>query len=154
GAMAGAAVLLLQAPASEPTPHVDALAHKGYSESIPGSDMKFDMAPIPGGTFLMGSPADEKGRSDDEGPQHPVQIRPFWMGKCEVTWDEYDLFWNTTQQEGSKEEVKAKPTAADAVSKPTPPYADPTFSHGHEKHAALCITQHAAMEYCRWLSLK
>ena len=27
--------------------------------------------------------------------QHPVTIRPFWMGKCEVTWDEFDLFWNS-----------------------------------------------------------
>ena len=38
------------------------------------------MVAIPGGTFLMGSPADEKGRNDDEGPQHPVTLKPFWMG--------------------------------------------------------------------------
>ncbi len=39
----------------------------------------------------MGSPASEKGRSADEGPQHPVTIKPFWMSKYEVRWDEYDL---------------------------------------------------------------
>ena len=39
------------------------------------------MVPIPGGTFLMGSPDDEKGRDDNEGPQHPVTVKPFWMGE-------------------------------------------------------------------------
>ena len=50
------------------------------------------MVPIPGGTFKMGSPASEKDRKDDEGPQVEVKIEPFWMGKCEVTWDEYELW--------------------------------------------------------------
>ena len=47
---------------------------------------------IPGGTFLMGSPESEEGRSSIEGPQHEVEISPFWMGRCEVTWDEYLFF--------------------------------------------------------------
>jgi formylglycine-generating enzyme required for sulfatase activity len=95
------------------------------------------MVPIPGGVFLMGSLAGEKSRKDDEGPQHPVQVKPFWMGKCEVTWEEYDLYWK-----------------GDATTKPTPPYADETFGHGREGRPVLCITHHAAMEYCRWLSQK
>jgi formylglycine-generating enzyme required for sulfatase activity/serine/threonine protein kinase len=40
--------------------------------------------------FLMGSPPDEPGRSDDEGPQHQVTLRrPFYMGSREVTQEEY-----------------------------------------------------------------
>ena len=35
---------------------------KAYVESIPGTDLKFDMVPIPGGTFVMGSPP-ERGRT-------------------------------------------------------------------------------------------
>src|SRR5438105_241415 len=69
------------------------VAHKSYEEKIAGTDVKFEMIAIPGGTFEMGSPANEPGRQADEGPRHPVSIRPFWMGKCEVTWDEYDLYW-------------------------------------------------------------
>jgi formylglycine-generating enzyme required for sulfatase activity len=35
---------------------------------------------VPAGEFLMGSPAKEKGRDVDEGPQHPVRItRGFWL---------------------------------------------------------------------------
>jgi formylglycine-generating enzyme required for sulfatase activity len=40
----------------------------------------------------MGSPESEKGRKDDEGPQHEVEISPFWMSKYEMTWDAYDVW--------------------------------------------------------------
>jgi formylglycine-generating enzyme required for sulfatase activity len=36
----------------------------------------------------------------------------------------------------------------------TPPYADPTFGLGRHNQPVICITHHAAMEYCRWLSAK
>jgi formylglycine-generating enzyme required for sulfatase activity len=125
--------------------------HKAYTETIPGSQVKFDMVPIPGGTFMMGSPPKEKGRKDDEGPQHKVRLRPFWMGKTEVTWNEYDLFWRTKKGK-KKPNFKSGNKEADAVSRPTPPYADETFGHGRDHHPVLCITHHATMEYCRWLS--
>ena len=48
------------------------------------------------GTFLMGSPAGESDRREDEGPQHPVQIsQPFYMGVCEVTQGEYESVMGT-----------------------------------------------------------
>jgi formylglycine-generating enzyme required for sulfatase activity len=65
---------------------------KPYLEQIKDSDGEFTMLPIPGGKFMMGSPAGEADRSDDEGPQHEVEIAPFWMGKHEVTWNEYEVF--------------------------------------------------------------
>ena len=49
---------------------------------------------------------------------------------------------------------KKVPTDPDAITRPTPPYADETFGHGREGHPVLCITHHAAMQYCRWLSIK
>src|SRR5207249_2000506 len=70
-----------------------------YSETIPGSDIKFDMLPIPGGTFMLGSPVSEKSRSADEGPQIEINIKPFWMGKCEVTWEEYDYFYQKDKRD-------------------------------------------------------
>jgi formylglycine-generating enzyme required for sulfatase activity len=45
---------------------------------------------IPPGTFRMGSPTNEVGRWNWEGPQTAVTIsRGFWMGKYEVTQGEY-----------------------------------------------------------------
>ncbi len=46
---------------------------------------------IPRGKFTMGSPAEEKDRSDDEGPRHEVEItRPFYLGVYEVTQQQYE----------------------------------------------------------------
>jgi formylglycine-generating enzyme required for sulfatase activity len=127
--------------------------HKSYEQTIPGTSVKFEMIAIPGGTFTMGSSESEAGRNADEGPQHSVTIRPFWMGKCEVTWDEYDLYWKKQEAEAEVKKTAAD-EAADAVSRPTPPYADETFGLGREGFPVICITHHAAMEYCRWLSAK
>jgi formylglycine-generating enzyme required for sulfatase activity len=50
---------------------------------------------IPPGTFRMGSPRDEQGRSDDEG-QHEVEItHPFYMGVHEVTQEQYEKVMGT-----------------------------------------------------------
>jgi formylglycine-generating enzyme required for sulfatase activity len=51
-----------------------------------------DFIQIPGGTFTMGSPPDEEGRFEDEGPQHDVTISAFELGKTEVTNAQYAQF--------------------------------------------------------------
>lgn len=43
------------------------------------------MVLVPGGDFLMGSPENEPGRSAQDGQQHRVTIRSFYIGKYEVT---------------------------------------------------------------------
>jgi formylglycine-generating enzyme required for sulfatase activity len=49
------------------------------------------MVLVPAGEFTMGSPPDEPGRDDDEGPQRKVTIAaPFWVSKYEVTFAEWD----------------------------------------------------------------
>ena len=63
-----------------------------YLQQIPGTEQSFQMVPIPGGSFQMGSPGAEAGREPDEGPQVKVTISPFWMSRHEVTWGEYQAF--------------------------------------------------------------
>jgi formylglycine-generating enzyme required for sulfatase activity len=154
-----AVVLLVHSPAPSQVPDklpvVEKATHKAFTEKL-SDDVSFEMLPIPGGVYLMGSPEGEMGRSPDEGPQHPVQVKPFWMSKLEVRWDEYDLFW--LKRPGGpppRPDVTKKPDKpSDALTSPTPPYEDPTFGHGKEGNPALAISHHAAMEYCRWLSQK
>ncbi len=55
-----------------------------YEEDL-GGDVKLAMVAIPGGTFVMGSPASEAGRFDWEGPTQEVTVAPFFLGKFEVT---------------------------------------------------------------------
>jgi formylglycine-generating enzyme required for sulfatase activity len=50
-----------------------------------------ELAAIPGGTFLMGSPESEPGRFPDEGPQHKVTVPPFLMGKYPVTQEQWRI---------------------------------------------------------------
>lgn len=51
---------------------------------------------IPPGEFVMGSPYDEPGRDRDESPQTRVVFREgFWMGRCEVTQEEYERLMGT-----------------------------------------------------------
>ena len=59
-----------------------------------------ELVRIPAGTFLMGSPENEKGRSKTEGPQHEVQVPEFYMGRYPVTNEEYGRFMTDT---GAKE---------------------------------------------------
>lgn len=50
-----------------------------------------EMVVVPAGEFQMGSPEDETGGFDNEGPLHKVTIaKPFAVGKFEVTWEEYE----------------------------------------------------------------
>ncbi|MCX7824240.1 MAG: SUMF1/EgtB/PvdO family nonheme iron enzyme [Verrucomicrobiae bacterium] len=129
---------------------------KPYKATIPGTEIQFEMLPIPGGEFLMGSPDNEPGRKPDEGPQVKVKVDPFWMGKCEVTWDEYELFMLPDEE---KKLRAAKGDAgdhkeADAIARPSQPYVDMTFGMGREGFPAISMTQHGALQYCKWLSAK
>jgi formylglycine-generating enzyme required for sulfatase activity len=153
----GAAPLQAAEPPADPG---DALAPKDmkrYTQKIAGTDVDFDMVPIPGGQFVMGSPPGEKGHKPDEEPQHGVKIAPFWMGKCEVSWDEYDL-WTYGLDIQRRKLTRQKPgphdVVADAVTRPTKPYTDMTFDMGHDGFPAICMTQLAAKMYCKWLSEK
>jgi formylglycine-generating enzyme required for sulfatase activity len=114
------------------------------------------MTPIPGGTYLMGSPQGEPGRNADEGPRHEVAIRPFWMGTTEVTWDEYDRFLLGAQSKDQAlaQKPHAPAPAADAATHPSVPYMDESHGYGKGRQPAITMTHHAAMEYCRWLSSK
>jgi hypothetical protein len=74
------------------TKETSAADMKPYKETISGTGVTFEMVPIPAGEFTMGSPESEEGRKPDEGPPVKVKLSPFWMGKLEVTWSEYELF--------------------------------------------------------------
>src|SRR5205085_350453 len=136
-------------PVPAPTP----IKHESYTETIPSSKVRFRMIAIPGGTYWRGSPEDEKVRTADEGPRHPVTIRPFWMGRCEVTWTEYDLF-RLKEPTPPRKDGKKSEDDFDAITRPSEPYPDQTRGFGKEGYPAIGISHHAAMEYCRWLSLK
>jgi formylglycine-generating enzyme required for sulfatase activity len=132
---------------------------KSFTEKIPGTAVKFDMIALKGGTFFMGTPEDEEYSGENEHPQIKVSVDPFWIGKYEVSWDEYSVFYRETMSEGrmeaalnEKENLKNK--NIDAITGPTPPYGNPDQGWGKGRRPAITMTHYAAQVYCRWLSLK
>jgi formylglycine-generating enzyme required for sulfatase activity len=71
-------------------------------------DINHNMARIQGGTFVMGSPGGEAERDIDE-RRHNVTISPFYMGKYEVTQNEYQSIMKDTPSnfKGSKRPVES-----------------------------------------------
>jgi len=170
--------IVAEPPAEGPAIQVDGGFMVPYVENIPGTEVAFEMVPVPGGEFLLGSPADEAERAEDEGPQVRIQVEPFWIGKHEVTWGEYREFmamydafkklqltaaagappnagenWRLIQAHAWNGQVE-KDWNVDAVTSPTPLY-DSSFTYGvgdQPNQPAVTITQFAAKQYTKWLS--
>jgi len=143
---------------------------KAYTAQVPLADNgEISLVPIPGGEFTIGSPANEEKRDADEGPQRKLKIEPFWMAKVETTWNLYRPYMengknrnkdgtlnrdsNLTTTEAP--EIKEGETLVDTVTQPTPPYVPMHFSMGDgysKEYPAVGVTQHAANQFCQWLS--
>lgn len=118
-----------------------------YQQNIPGSAISFKMVPVKSGSFIIGSPPNEKNRATDEGPQKNITLPAFWMGAYEVTRDELDVFL--------KDETTSQNVEVDAITRPSPQYIDFSLGMGKEGgYPANSMSQYAALMYCRWLYQK
>jgi len=138
---------------------------KRYTETITtkdGEKISFDMVLIPKGSLLMGSPVDEAGREDHEGPQHEVRLEQFYLCTKETTIELFLAFYQETvsakrdfieTQEEQKNSQQQDKDEVDAITGPTPVYGDMTMGY-EETHPAMGMTWHNAMTFCRWLSKK
>jgi formylglycine-generating enzyme len=129
-----------------------------YTMTIPGTQVKYEMVPVPGGKFKMGSPASEEGRHPHEGPQFEVIVKPFWMSKYELTWGEYKqymaLYGIFKEFETKRLRQVTDANKIDAITAPTELY-DPsfTFEFGDDDDLpAVTMTQYSARQYTKWLS--
>ncbi len=130
-----------------------------FIETIPGTSAEIRMVPVEGGQFEIGSPKKEPGRRENEGPVRTVDVSSFFMAEIEITWDVYMEFFRETQSEGrsdggaftrSLDEIDSP----DAITGPTPPWANPDQGWGFGERPAITMSYYAAETFCRWLSLK
>jgi len=122
-------------------------AFQPYEETIPGSTVKFNMMPVPAGSFTMGSAATEAVHKPEEGPAKNVKLDAFWMGAREVTYDEFLLFFN--------DDNTSRDSEVDAVTRPTPQYIDLSWGMGKQGGFPVnSMSQYTAIMYCRWLYKK
>ncbi|MFJ4055205.1 MULTISPECIES: formylglycine-generating enzyme family protein [unclassified Pseudomonas] len=104
-----------------------------------------EMVVLPAGTFNMGTPPDEMGRQDDEGPQHVVTFaKPFAISRFQVTaeqWDGYLKATGTRIADGDD-----RPGRRCTASKPS-------YKQGPQQ-PAVCMSYHDVQDYVAWLSKK
>jgi formylglycine-generating enzyme required for sulfatase activity len=63
----------------------------GERKIVKIKDVDFAFRYCPAGMFTMGSPKNEKNRSDNEEAQHEVQLtKGFWLGETEVTQEQWE----------------------------------------------------------------
>jgi len=130
---------------------------KKYTETITtelGEKISFDMVLVPGGTFMMGSPPDEPGRKEDEGPRHQVCLEPFYICTTETTLELFLAYYQetvTAKKDVEAEEIEEEDL--DALTGPTPVYGDLTMGYS-KKNPAIGMTWLNALVFCKWLSKK
>ncbi|HEV7278675.1 MAG TPA: formylglycine-generating enzyme family protein [Pirellulaceae bacterium] len=118
----------------------------------------FKMVPILGGTFRFGSPESEPGRDASEGPAFEVKVEPFWIADKEVTWAEFQSFMAMGMLflEFQIDEVREFDERDPAVvSAPSEIYdLEFVYANGEEPNLpAATMSQYAAKQYTKWLSL-
>lgn len=145
-------------PAEGPSVEIDGGYMVPYTVTIPGTEVEFKMIPVPGGSFLLGSPEDEADRADDEGPQIKVDVDPMWVAEKEVSWAEYKeymkLYAIFKEFEAQGVRTVGPENLVDAITAPTELY-DPSFTYeyGEEpEQPAVTMTQYSAQQYTKWLS--
>ncbi len=130
---------------------------RAYKIQLTGTSEEIEMLPIQGGEYTLGSPKTEAAHKPDEEPQRAVRIAPFWMAKCEITWNVYELWMlelDIRRRKQDERKTTERDKLADAVTRPTKPYVDMTFDMGHDGYPAISMTQKAARVFCQWLSQK
>jgi len=100
---------------------------KGFWEAVFSKDIA--MIYILPGEFTIGSPAREG--DADEHPAHKVFVAGFWIGKTEVTFEQYDRFCADTGRQKSEDE-----------------------GWGRGMRPAIYVSWNDARDYCAWLAKK
>jgi formylglycine-generating enzyme required for sulfatase activity len=98
---------------------------RGLRESLESGSCAPEMLLIPAGNFQMGA----SNAYDDEKPVHKVNMEAFYIGRYEVTFEEYDHFCEQTQREKISDN-----------------------GWGRGKRPVINVSWHDAMAYTKWLS--
>ncbi|MBL7828477.1 MAG: formylglycine-generating enzyme family protein, partial [Saprospiraceae bacterium] len=119
-----------------------------------------EMVLVPGGRFMMGSTKKDKGADKNEMPEHPVTLPDYFIGKFEVTNEEFVVFLN---DEGKKQENKIDewiPLENLLERGSHRIYLDEEdgdyyyVEKGYEKFPVLKVSWNGAQAYCKWLNSK
>lgn len=141
-----------------------------YEEQIPGTNVRLVMIPIPAGRLAV-LPDNSLARRvavDDKSrpvparpalfkPSHFVSIAPYWIGKYEVTWGEFEPYADLYPVFRDFNNLQFRHwnhlANVDAVTVPTELYVPSYHFFGESKRLPVTgVTQFSARQYTKWLS--
>ena len=99
-----------------------------------------EMVRIPGGTFTMGSPANESWRGSDEN-QRTITVAAFAAGRFEVTRRQWATFVRDTDRVAPQRTENTFCT-----------WGGPSTFSQEDTHAVACVNRDDARAYSAWLS--
>jgi formylglycine-generating enzyme required for sulfatase activity len=109
------------------------------------------------GSFMMGSPTGEPGRSNDE-TRHRVRLtRPYLMQTTEVTVEQFRQFVNATGYRTKAETDGGRWTAGSGTrwtQTPGTSWRKPGLTEMKEELPVICVTWKDATAFAQWLSAK
>ena len=117
-----------------------------------------EMVSLPGGDFMMGTPADDPEGGKNERPQRAVRVRPFALGKTEVTvaqWREFARIsgYKTLAERNVGAQGCFSWAPEDAwVWREGRSWQDPGWAQ-KDSEPVVCISWADAQAYVRWLAL-
>jgi formylglycine-generating enzyme len=148
------------APPAEETDAQRTARYETWRRSVPNTVQRWDCAwcpeltVVPAGAFMIGSPPDEPGRREDEGPQQRVELAaPMAVSRYEITRDEYEAFLRATGHPvgvGCLTDREAHGTwTMDRIST----LHDPGFPQ-RGNHPVACVSWEDAQAYVAWLNTR
>ncbi len=105
------------------------------TETLPGSVVKIQMVPIPGGTVKIGA--------------RMVTVKSFWMARTETPWEAFDVFTASGPPSPPYDQTAFAP---DAIARPSKSYILPDLGWGHHGYPVINVSFLAAQMFCRWLA--
>lgn len=111
-----------------------ATQEKSYVEKLPSSTVEFKMVHVPGGPVRIGD--------------KDIEVKPFFMGATEVTWDVFDQFLLSGEPSKPYEQ---KEFDADTIARPSRPYILPDLGWGHAGYPVINVHTTTVEMFLRWL---
>lgn len=110
-----------------------------------------EMVPLPAGDFQMGSPSEETGRKENEGPVHRVVLPSFAIGRTKITRAQFAEFVAASAYKTADHCYTFEDGAWN--DRRNRDWRNPGFAQD-DTHPAVCISWLDAKAYAIWLSHK
>ncbi len=118
-----------------PAPAAAGTKLQPFTETLPGSVVKINMVPIPGGTVKIGTQV--------------ITVKPFYMARTETPWEAFDVFLASGPSSRPYDQTEFPP---DAIARPSKSYILPDLGWGHNGYPVINVSFTSVQMFGRWMA--